>query len=754
MANPSIKNERRLRQKSNNPAISVHPRSSISFLSRRLAAWLLEVSIVAGSAAVPFAAGVYLNDRSNERVPLNPALVNVQNTASTILDLPRSTPNAPPVAPATNILWWIALGSPLLISASQIYLLAKTGQTLPKRWLGIKIVSSGGQPPLWLRTGIREGLGRWGLPLGSAFVLWRYAIGFPNIGILLGMGTVLVIAETGMLLFNPRWRSFHDRISGTVAIDTRKQKASKNNNRSSNTQDRNYIPPIAVEVQDFDRLHDNRFNGMGTPQTVVNPYYNDPMSAIVIDNSPHNPKFNLWFWMRQHPIATLLIIASASVGSVLAAFVGTQIYVQHQADRRQSQSENSQVFMSLIEQLSGTATDPLQERKSLVLALARVDDPRAVPYLVDLLAQEKDPQVIESIEQALVSIGTKALNDLRRLNQSLEKDLQDFSNEDNSEEKRLFLTRLKTTKTTIAKILTIYSGQLNKVNLHHIDLSSDRSEFGTFESVLDRLDLSGLNLRSANLTEASLNNAFFSSAGKDKRTGTSDDAIADLSGAELKAADLSNSQLIGVSLQRANLILANLSDSNLSNARIQDANLSSSKLVGTNLEGARLTDSSLTGADLRDVKGKNIDLNKANLGRVKARGGDFTNGNLAQSNWQEADLSNTIFINASLQQADFNSSQLKEANLSRSQLQNANLSNANLHNADLRGANLDGANFQGTILSQPNIDDSGDGFIQTADNVEGAKVKGVDFNQVQNLDDKQIEYICSQGGIYDRCNGN
>ncbi len=734
MANPSIKNERRSKQNPRNPSISVHPRSSFFFLSRRLAAWLVEVSLVAGSAAIPYATGVYLNNNTNERVPLNPALVKVQNAVSSVLDLPRSTPNSPPVAPATNILWWIALGSPLIIGASQIYLLAKTGQTLPKRWFGIRIIANGGHPPQLLRVGIREGLGRWGLPLGSAFVLWRYLIGFPNVEILLGIGGLLVVVETGILLFNPRWRSFHDHISGTVAIDSRKLKE-KTNNRQ--------IPSISVEVQG---LEDTR-----VAQTVVNPYYGDRMTSIVLSNPDAKPKFNLWFWMRQHPVTALLIIASASVGSVLAAFIGTQIYVQHQADRRESQSQNSQVFMSLIEQLSGTATDPLQERKSLILALARVEDPRAVPYLVDLLGQEKDPQVIASIEQALASNGTNALIDLRRLNQSLEKDLQGFANDDNSEAKRLLLTRLKTTKMAIAKILTVYSGQLNKVGLHHVNLSSDRSEFGSFNSILDRLDLSGLNLRSANLTEASLKNTFFSSAGKDKQTGTSDDAIADFSGAELKAADLTNAKLVGVSLQRANLILANLSDSNLSNAQVQDANLSSSKLVGANLEGAMLTDSSLTGADLRDVRGKNINLANANLGRVNAKGGQFENGNLDRSNWQEADLSNTNFSRANLQQADLSSSQLTEANLSQSILQNANLSNANLYNADLRGANLDGADFRGTILSQSNTSDSDDGFIQTTENVEGAKIKGVDFNQVKNLDDSQIEYICSQGGIYDRC---
>jgi uncharacterized protein YjbI with pentapeptide repeats len=743
MANSSINNERRSRQKPNNPSISVHPRSSFLFLSRRLAAWVVEVSILAGSAAIPYAVGSYLNDRSNDRVPLNPVLVNAQNTVSNVLDLPRSTPNAPPVAPATNIFWWIALGSPLLIGASQIYLLARTGQTLPKQWFGVAVVASGGQPPLFLRTLLREGLGRWGMPFGSAYVIWRYFIGFPSVGILLAIGGVLVAVETGMLLFNPRWRSFHDRISGTMALDIRKLKNSKAYRRSANNQETDSIPSIAVEVQDFDVT--------GKAQTVVNPYHENRLDSIVIGNPNHHPKFNLWFWMRQHPLASLLIIAVASVGSVLAAFVGTQLYVQYQADRRQSQSENSQVFMSLIEQLSGTATDPLQERRSLIIALARVDDPRAVPYLVDLLGQEKDPQVIESIEQALAGIGTKALVDLRRLNQSLEKDLQGFSQDDNSEEKRLLSTRLRTTKLAIAKILTIYSGQLNEVNLHHVDLSSDRSEFGAFTSTLDRLDLSGLNLRSANLTEASLSEAFFSSAGKDKQTGTSDDAIADLSGAELKSADLSNSKLIGVSLQRANLILANLSDSDLHNAQIQAANLSSSKLVGANLEGAMLTDSSLTGADLRDVRGKNIDLSKANLGRVKARGGNFEGGNLAQSNWQEADLSNAILSNANLQQIDLSSSQLTEANLSQSRLKNANLSNANLHKADLRGTDLEGANFQGAILSQPNTNNSSDGFIETTENAEGAKIKGVDFNEVKNLDDAQIEYICSQGGVLDRC---
>jgi uncharacterized protein YjbI with pentapeptide repeats/uncharacterized RDD family membrane protein YckC len=735
MANPSIKTEPRSTRQSKNPSIPVRPRSSFVFLSRRLAAWVVEVSFLGVSAAVPYVAGVYLNQTAPETVPLHPALVNLQNKISTSLNLPRSIANSPPVAPATNILWWLSIATPLLVGGSQIYLLATTGQTLPKRWLGIKVVASGGQPPQWLRTTLREGVGRWGLPCGTAYLIWRYSIGFPSLEALLVMGGVLVAAETAALFFNSRWRSFHDSISGTVVIDAHKTKTKANTERVSRDQS---IPSLAVEVQSYNGDSFNSYDG-------------DRAKSIILRDSTTPTKFNLWLWMRQHPAITLLIIAGASIGSVLAAFIGTQIYVQNQADRRESKAQNNQVFISLIEQLSGTATDPTQERKVLILALARVDDPRAIPYLVDLLGQERDPEVIASIEQALASSGTKALSALRRLNQSLDRDLQGFAADDNSEEKRLLSMRLGTTKESIAKILTIYSSQLNKVSLHHTDLGRNESEFGRFALTLDRVDLSGLNLRSSDLSQASLRGTFFSGAGGDKQLGTADDAIADLSGAELKAADLSNSTLARVSLQGANLMQADLTDSNLENAQMQDTNLSSSKLVGANLRGATLVDSSLTGADLRDVRAQNIDLTKANLGRVKATGGDFQNANLSQSNWQAADLDNANFSNANLQQVDLSSTQLEDANLTKAQLQNSNLSNANLNNADLRGANLSGADFQGTILTEPSLGNGDDAFIQTAEETDGAKVKGVDFSQVRNLDDRQIEYICSEGGTHPRC---
>jgi hypothetical protein len=122
--------------------------------------------------------------------------------------------------------------------------------------------------------------------------------------------------------------------------------------------------------------------------------------------------------MRRHPGLTLLIMAFAGMVSVLGTFVGTQIYIQSQANRREFKQQNNQVFLALVKQLSSSSATATEQRQGAILALARLDDSRAVPYLVDLLGQEKTPSLIDAIQQGLVSKGSEALPPLQRLNQS------------------------------------------------------------------------------------------------------------------------------------------------------------------------------------------------------------------------------------------------------------------------------------------------------------------------------------------------
>ena len=112
-------------------------------------------------------------------------------------------------------------------------------------------------------------------------------------------------------------------------------------------------------------------------------------------------------------------------------------------------------------------------------------------------------------------------------------------------------------------------------------------------------DLSGADLRDADLSSADLSSADLSDA--------------NLSGADLRGADLSDANLSG-----ADLSSANLSDANLSGADLSSANLSSADLYGANLYGANLRGADLSSADLSSANLRYADLSYADLRSVKA----------------------------------------------------------------------------------------------------------------------------------------
>jgi hypothetical protein len=118
------------------------------------------------------------------------------------------------------------------------------------------------------------------------------------------------------------------------------------------------------------------------------------------------------------------------------------------------------VFLELVKQLSSTPGKAIEQRQGVILALARLDDARAVPFLVDLLAQEKTPSSIDAIQQALVSKGPEALAPLQRLNQALQNDQEMLRRRGTAPYQQWVALRQRATKRAIAKIVTIYTGQL------------------------------------------------------------------------------------------------------------------------------------------------------------------------------------------------------------------------------------------------------------------------------------------------------
>ena len=718
MATPSVRRiiDRRSKQERIQP---------MSMVTRRFAAWAVEVSLVVASALVPFSIGMYVQSQpTKEQVPLNPVLAVTEAAIARILTPIDASYRK--VAPLTNLFWLVALVTPLVLTSWQLYLLAKTGSTLPKRWFNVRVVTANGKPPGTPRVLLREGIGSWGLPLLFAYVLWLYS-GAAGQGVLVGLAGFMVLGEGTSARFNRQRRCLHDRLAGTYVLDA------------------NRIP--APLVRNLSRRRDQV--GWETSDQ----WKQAASETVGITMTPEVNRRRRWrTWMSQHPNLVLLLVALSSMATLLGTLIATQVYIQTQVNQREVEKHNSEQFLAIVRQLSPKATTTLEERQRAILALGTLKTPQAIQLLVELLAQENNYTLLDSIQQALANTGPKALPYLQGLNQYLSKEFESLRYTGTQSFSRAFRAeRLQVTQRTIAKILVIYSGKVHTVDLSGTNLSQTITDSALFKLVLDKIDLSGIQLRAANLNKASFRGSHFWHPGKDGRWDTFDDWIADLSDAQMKEADLTGADLRHVLMNRTNLIRASLNYANLSHALLTGTNLSSTQLVGANLREADLTNASLTGANLGEANLTQAILYGARLGRVSALGTQLQFANLTQSDWQGADLSQADLSGANLRNADFRATRLTSVNLRNAQMENVNLRNADLSLADLRGANLAGADLQGVVFFGAKLAQS-DQFIKApSSSSRSALVEGVDFSKAKNLDTKQIAYICTQGGLHPRC---
>ncbi len=696
--------------------------SSLLLASRRFAAWAAEITLVVTSGLIPFGIGVYVNSRSDlNRVPLNPVLVTAERAIARPLALPVSY-GIRNVAWPTNFLWTIALLAPVTLSWWQLYLLGKTGSTIPKRWLGIRVVNEQGTPPGLGAVAIREGVGRWTVPISIAYILWRYSFAFPNLGLFTFLAVLMVLGE-GIALPSRRGgrRALHDQLAGTYSID-----ATRSSSLLANKQ--------VQSAGDGDQQAEEWQEG------------NEELAAAAPTKTPH-----IWRRIQQNPNLTLFGVGLTSMTAVLATLIGTQVYIQIQQSQRATKQINGQQFLELVKQLSPDSGATNEQRQSAILALGGLKDPQSIQFLADLLVKETNPSVVDTIQQALTSVGSKAIPELKNKNQFLVSELESLSSSATAE-RELRQGRLQRNQRTINKILSVNSGKIEGVDLSRIQLGQSGTPGSSlFNLVLDGIDLSGVKLKSANLNQANFQNSRFRGMGEDGRWDTFDDVMADLSQAQLQQANLTDANLSRVMMNRTDLSRATLNRANLSNARLYEAKLNSTQLVGADLRNAVLEQASLTGADLGDAKLNEANLYAARLGRVSAIGTQLSFANLTNTDWEGADLSGAYLDRANLSNANLSATRLTGAVLRSAQMENVNLQNADLSLADLRGANVAGANFQGTILA-PSKQDPADQFVKTPDlGSVSAVVQGVDFSQAKNLDPKQLAYICTQGGIHPRC---
>ena len=688
----------------------------LSLSSRRVAAWVAEITLCALSGLLPFGIGAYTNTKTNmERVPLNPVLVAAERTIAYPLALPVSygTRN---VAWSTNFLWTIAILAPLSLSCWQWYLLAKTGSTTAKRLFGIKVVTEKNQPPGYRAVLLREG-SRVALPISAAYMLWRYTFLFPNLAFFAVLALLMSLAEAMGFPMLRQGRSLHDRVADTYTVDAT-------------------IPFNPSLLRRRNKSNWGHFDEEAAIESIV-----------VTPQNQNQKKHSLWVWMRQNPSLTLLGVALLSMAGVLTTLVATQIYIQTKENQKAVLTSNSRQFLALEKQYYANSG---VTKQNTIVALGTLRDTQATTFLAGLLVKENDPNLLKTIQQALVSIGLPAIPELKRMNLLLERELDSLSS-NKTRERELREQNLYANQQAINKILFVYNGKTNGIDLSRIKLSqNDSTKNSGLNLALDKVDLWGIDFKYANLDKASFSGSRFRGPGEDKRWDTYDDWITDFSQAQLKQADLSGANLSRVLMVRTNLSRANLNQANLSAARLVGANLSSALLAKADLRNAVLENASLTGADLGEAKLNDADLYGARLGRVVAIGTQLSNANLIKTEWQGADLSSAYLDRANLSNANLSATRLTGAILRSSNLQNANLRNADLSLADLRGANLAGADFQGTILS-PRQQNPADKFVETpTTGVQSAVIRGVDFSQVKNLDDNQKAYICTQGGLHNK----
>jgi uncharacterized protein YjbI with pentapeptide repeats len=253
---------------------------------------------------------------------------------------------------------------------------------------------------------------------------------------------------------------------------------------------------------------------------------------------------------------------------------------------------------------------------------------------------------------------------------------------------------------------------------------------------LSGADLRGANLYQANLSETDLSGANLSKADLRRSNLTKANlSEADLQGANLFMADLREANLHKVHLHRSHLVMANLQKINWDGADLYGASLFKTRLFGENLSNVNLFRANLSEADLRETNLSNADLHESDLREtflhaVNLRGADLRKSVLCSSTLSECDLRDTDLSGADLRVTKLTSSSFENANLSHANLsgakwENVELGRANLSNAQMLETNLQGAKLGEAILSGANLHDA---ILEDAE-LQGAKLDMSDLSR-------------------------
>ncbi|MGB6015025.1 MAG: RDD family protein, partial [Nodosilinea sp.] len=480
---------------------------------RRLVAGGLELGLLVSSVVLPWGLGAVVRQRpAVETVPLNPAVVAVQNAIARPLGLPRQREIAE-VPPLTNVLWFGALVLPVAVVGSQVYSLARRGKTLPKAWLGLQVVAIERSVP-GLRAALVRETGRWGVPAAAAYGIWLASGAFPS---LLWLAGLALVGGVGAAAWGqrPSHRAWYDRLAGTRVVVVRGGRLPTRYSTDPDDNGSRSAHVLALPSGPLVGLTTEEYGGL---------------TAIVLSPEDSAQVLGPKGW-RQH----LPVIGGVLAGVVVLAGVGA-LWL----DRRLPAASGNQdaLFLALVENLSQNATS-FSDRQAAALALASTEDPRAVPLLVDMLAQTDDPRLLDTLQQALITLGPPAISPLQRLNLALANDLLALP----LDQQLIPQLRQRTVKRTLAKILVLHNGNLNQVDLSGTNLGYIIESPDAFTLVLEQQNLAGVVWRNAVLSGARLRKATLFDPGADGRRDTFDDWITDFSGSDLTEVSLVAAQL-------------------------------------------------------------------------------------------------------------------------------------------------------------------------------------------------------------------
>ncbi|HEX6552099.1 MAG TPA: extracellular solute-binding protein [Ktedonobacteraceae bacterium] len=160
---------------------------------------------------------------------------------------------------------------------------------------------------------------------------------------------------------------------------------------------------------------------------------------------------------------------------------------------------------------------------------------------------------------------------------------------------------------------------------------------------------------------------------------------------------LRDAHLIGIQNAVINLSNADLSKDDLRRTDLSDTDLIGADLSGADLSGADLSGAFLYGADLSGAHLSGVDLSEATLSGAHLSGVDLSG----------VDLSDAILNGANLSEADLSKAILYSAYLNGSTLSKAILNGTRLNGAHLNGVDLSEATLSGADLSEADLSEAG-----------------------------------------------